>query len=405
MLVDEPLADHFRGFAAVAERDGGTVYPAICRSVADDDEVLSLLDYAPLPQRRPLILLASVHDLLLAGADHPLAAHYDTVASVRGIPFHPPASDVAADFADFCRLHRRELERLIATRTTQTNEVGRCTLAAAGPLPRGRRLPGVDPALAARPGHLGRAEPALRRLRLHLPPGGRRPDRHRRAAPGPPSPSNAGPGATWATCRSCGRPPSRRGSGSTSPPSTRAQRTRPVGCWPASGRRIRPASAACAALWPTSVPRTTRPGSSEATWSTIVGRVAADDRRRRASGRLSLVGRRLPRRRAPARPGRCGRCARRSPTPGAPPLLRDPVRDARPAHPALADHAGGARPVHRAGPHRPGWRRAGPPGRHPPARLLDPLVAERACEAAPLSATRRGPTARRAGRAPPPLRP
>ncbi len=127
MLVDEPLADHFRGFAAVAERDGGTVYPAICRSVADDDEVLSLLDYAPLPQRRPLILLASVHELLLAGADHPLAAHYDTVASVRGIPFHPPASDVAADFADFCRLHRRELERLLATRTTQTNEVGRCT--------------------------------------------------------------------------------------------------------------------------------------------------------------------------------------------------------------------------------------------------------------------------------------
>ena len=127
MLVDEPLADHFRGFATAAERDGGTVYPAICRYVADDDEVLSLLDHAPLPQRRPLILLASVHDLLLAGADHPLAAHYDTVASVRGIPFHPPRSDVATDFADFCRLHRDELERLVATRTTQTNEVGRCT--------------------------------------------------------------------------------------------------------------------------------------------------------------------------------------------------------------------------------------------------------------------------------------
>jgi hypothetical protein len=127
VLVDEPLADHFRAFATLAERDGGTVYPAICRSVADDDEVLSLLDHAPLAQRRPLLLLAAVHDLLLAGADHPLAAHYDTVASVRGIPFHRPASDVAADFADFCRLHRGELERLVETRTTQTNEVGRCT--------------------------------------------------------------------------------------------------------------------------------------------------------------------------------------------------------------------------------------------------------------------------------------
>ncbi len=127
MLVDEPLADHFRAFATLAERDGGTVYPAICRSVADDDDVLSLLDHAPLAQRRPLILLAAVHDLLLAGADHPLAAHYDTVASVRGIPFHRPVSDVAADFADFCRLQRSDLERLVGTRTTQTNEVGRCT--------------------------------------------------------------------------------------------------------------------------------------------------------------------------------------------------------------------------------------------------------------------------------------
>jgi hypothetical protein len=127
VLVDEPLADHFRGVATLAERDGGTVYPAICRRVAEDDDLLSLLDHAPRAQRRPLILLASVHDLLLAGADHPLAAHYDTVASVRGVPFHPPPSDVASDFADFCRVQRQEVERLIATRTTQTNEVGRCT--------------------------------------------------------------------------------------------------------------------------------------------------------------------------------------------------------------------------------------------------------------------------------------
>ena len=84
MLVEEPLADHFRGFAAVVERDGGTTYPAICRAIADDDDVLSILDRAPLPQRRPLLLLAAVHFLLLSGTDHPLAAYYDTVATVRG---------------------------------------------------------------------------------------------------------------------------------------------------------------------------------------------------------------------------------------------------------------------------------------------------------------------------------
>ncbi len=126
MLVEEPLADHFRAFAAVAERDGGTTYPEICRAVADDDEVLSLLDGAPLTQRRPILLLAAVHYLLLSGVEHELAAHYDTVAAVLGAG-RRPTGDAATAFADFCREHRAALEALIATRMTQTNEVGRCT--------------------------------------------------------------------------------------------------------------------------------------------------------------------------------------------------------------------------------------------------------------------------------------
>lgn len=127
MLVELPLADHFRGLAATVERDGGVIYPAICRGVADDTAVLSLLDDTPLPQRRPLLLLAAVHFLLLSGVDHPLAAYYDTVADVRGTPFDPSAGDVVAVFIAFCKDHRLDLERVIATRTTQTNEVGRCT--------------------------------------------------------------------------------------------------------------------------------------------------------------------------------------------------------------------------------------------------------------------------------------
>ena len=89
--------------------------------------MLSLLDGAPLPQRRPLLLLAAVHFLLLSGVDHPLAAYYDTVAEVRGRPFDASAGDVVAVFTAFCEEHRRELEHVIATRTTQTNEVGRCS--------------------------------------------------------------------------------------------------------------------------------------------------------------------------------------------------------------------------------------------------------------------------------------
>ena len=128
MLVEEPLGHQFRDFAVVVPRDGGVTYAAICRAAAEDEDVLSLLAGAPIPQRRPLLLLAAVHFLLLSGTEHPLAEFYDTVRLVRGLSDGPPpAGGVAPAFADFCRAHRAELERLIATRSTQTNEVGRCS--------------------------------------------------------------------------------------------------------------------------------------------------------------------------------------------------------------------------------------------------------------------------------------
>jgi hypothetical protein len=68
-----------------------------------------------------------VHYLLLSGVDDPLAAYYDTVAEVHGRPFRRPEGSVGAAFTNFCDAHRAELENLIATRTTQTNEVGRCS--------------------------------------------------------------------------------------------------------------------------------------------------------------------------------------------------------------------------------------------------------------------------------------
>jgi hypothetical protein len=125
---DQPLGDHFRAFAKTTDRDGGATYSTISGAVADDDDVLALLDEAPLLQRRPLLLLAAVHFLLLSGAEHPLADYYDTVRLVRGRPDEPPPEgDVVAAFTDFCRVHRSEIQELTATRSTQTNEVGRCS--------------------------------------------------------------------------------------------------------------------------------------------------------------------------------------------------------------------------------------------------------------------------------------
>jgi hypothetical protein len=124
-----PLPEQFRIFARGAARDGAVTYDAICRGIADDPDVLALIGEAPVRQRRPNLLLAAVHFLLLGGAEHPLAAYYDTVRSMAGLDPADPADldQVAAVFQDFCLSHRRELLELIAVRSTQTNEVGRCT--------------------------------------------------------------------------------------------------------------------------------------------------------------------------------------------------------------------------------------------------------------------------------------
>jgi hypothetical protein len=127
-LSAHPLPDQFRLFAQGAARDGATTYDAISRFAADDPDLLALIAEAPLAQRRPNLLLAAVHYLLLGGARHPLAAHYDTVRSVLGGADDPeaPRNDVTVDFKDFCLAHRTALLDLIAVRSTQTNEVGRC---------------------------------------------------------------------------------------------------------------------------------------------------------------------------------------------------------------------------------------------------------------------------------------
>ncbi|HEY2215626.1 MAG TPA: DUF2332 domain-containing protein [Acidimicrobiales bacterium] len=121
------LADQFRFFAESCERDGATTYATICRGVADDETLLQLTGQAPEAQRRPNILLAAVHFLLLHGASDPLADHYDSVWSWRHEPMPAPSHGVVEDFHAFCVNHQSELLDLVSRRRTQTNEVGRCT--------------------------------------------------------------------------------------------------------------------------------------------------------------------------------------------------------------------------------------------------------------------------------------
>ena len=114
-----------RWFVHFAEREFPTepLYAALCRITADAPAVLELMRGAPPEQQRPNLLLASVHDLLLAGDDHPLARYFPSVGGSL-----PPDAALRECFLDFCVRHADTLRQSIATRTTQTNEVGRCAV-------------------------------------------------------------------------------------------------------------------------------------------------------------------------------------------------------------------------------------------------------------------------------------
>lgn len=116
------LAQNFLVFANECASE--PLYGALSRAIAGDRDILDLLLEAPYPQRRPVLLFAATHDLLLAGADHPLARFYRSVAGESG--FRGDVDHAFAAFADFCGQQREALLALLRERTMQTNEVGRC---------------------------------------------------------------------------------------------------------------------------------------------------------------------------------------------------------------------------------------------------------------------------------------
>ena len=116
-------------------------------------------------QRQPVLLFACVHDLLLAGRpDEGLARFYPDLATT------PDDGDPMPAFRAFAAAHADELAELLVTRSTQTNEIGRCALL----LPAfGLVADEVGPAHPPRRRRQRRAQPAARPLPLHVRPGRR----------------------------------------------------------------------------------------------------------------------------------------------------------------------------------------------------------------------------------------
>jgi hypothetical protein len=122
MLPDEQLDALQERFGRFATEAGARspLYERLSLDLARRPEGAALLAEAPPAQRRPNLLYAAVHDLLLTGVDHPLGAYYPSVGGTRS-----PDAAVVPTFLDFVADHQPEVLARLRTRATQTNEVGR----------------------------------------------------------------------------------------------------------------------------------------------------------------------------------------------------------------------------------------------------------------------------------------
>lgn len=121
------VAEARESFARFAESFSDlTLYAAICRGAAGDDDVAGLLLAAQPGQRRPVLLLAALHDLVLSHPDLRAARWYP---SVTGAPV--PDGDPWPDVRAAALAHADALREVLATRQTQTNEANRAVHLAA----------------------------------------------------------------------------------------------------------------------------------------------------------------------------------------------------------------------------------------------------------------------------------
>jgi hypothetical protein len=117
------LARHLRAFAR--EHPSDSLYARLAELIAERPAVLDLLLAAPPARRWANLLFAAIHDRLLelkdTGAALPqLAAYYPSLGGPR-----PPDDALGEALDSFADVHATSLRKTLASRITQTNEVGR----------------------------------------------------------------------------------------------------------------------------------------------------------------------------------------------------------------------------------------------------------------------------------------
>jgi hypothetical protein len=100
---------------------------ALCAAAARNADWAALLAEAPENQRWPMLWLAAIQDRVMAsteaGERPALADYYASVGPARA-----PDAALEGHLGEFIERHHDVLAHAIATRSTQTNEVGRCVV-------------------------------------------------------------------------------------------------------------------------------------------------------------------------------------------------------------------------------------------------------------------------------------
>lgn len=123
------MNDYWSLFAEDARTHGNApLYARLAEGMRDDEALKTVAAKSRRGQPYANMILAAAHYLLLRGAQHPLRQFYPNLnggACCQGVDPFP-------QFRDFVLTHKEEIEALIVTHATNTNEVGRSCILHAG---------------------------------------------------------------------------------------------------------------------------------------------------------------------------------------------------------------------------------------------------------------------------------
>ena len=119
-ILKKSLADYWRFFAETECNGYSPLYEAITTTCANSDDVMEFVSSLPSHAHQPNLLLAAMHERVLLGLEPELSALYAD----------NQVGDVGVLFVEAVLKSRDRLQPILATRFTQTNEIGRVAIIA-----------------------------------------------------------------------------------------------------------------------------------------------------------------------------------------------------------------------------------------------------------------------------------